>query len=63
MKPLEQLFLSLSRILGSRVTTENFRTHLKDIASSRGISSKDKTEILIEIIAYIVDSNKNETSV
>ena len=55
MKPIETLFLSISEILGSRVTPENYRTKLDEIAAVRGIRSKDKTRIIIEILAMLIE--------
>jgi len=58
MKPTDQMFVAISGIVGSRVTVDNFRTHLKDISSTRGITSKDKMMIITEILATLVEMDK-----
>ena len=55
MTNLDQLFASMSKQLGSRVTPENFRTMLKDISSIRGISNKDRDFIITEMLAYLIN--------
>ncbi|KKN14466.1 hypothetical protein LCGC14_0995880 [marine sediment metagenome] len=57
-KPVDDLFIAISGILGSRVTAANFRTQLKDVASIRGITGQDKTNIIIEILATLVEMDK-----
>jgi hypothetical protein len=54
MTPLDELFSLISKQLHNRVTPENFRVLLKDINSSRGITTKDTHVILTEILAYLV---------
>ncbi|HEC63856.1 MAG TPA: hypothetical protein ENI23_01025 [bacterium] len=54
MTTVETLFLSISDILGSRVTPENYRVKMKDIRSTRGITNKDKTDIIVEMLAALI---------
>ncbi len=52
---IDELFLSVSRILGGiRVSPYNYRVRLKEIASARGITSKDKTDIMVEMFAALI---------
>ena len=46
----ENLFLSISNILGIRVTKDNLRTQIEAISGSGGITSKVKTEIIKELL-------------
>ena len=55
---IDKLFLSISGILGPRITPENFRTKLAEVNSIQGITRKDKTKIIIEILAYLIENDK-----
>ncbi len=57
---IEELFLSISGILGPRITPKNFRTKLAEVNSIQGITGRDKTKIIIEILAYLIE-NDNKT--
>ena len=46
----EQLFLTVSNIVGIRVTPDNLRTQIEAISGSGGITSKVKTEIIKELL-------------
>lgn len=46
----DELFLSVSQIVNVRVTPENLRAKMKDIASTGGVTSKVKTDILVELL-------------
>ena len=52
---LDKLFIAISGVLGSRVTKDNYRTAFKDIAATRGVTRKDKTLIIVEILAYLIE--------
>lgn len=54
----ENLFLTISKYLGVRVTPDNFRSKIKDVASVGGITGKIKTDILIELLFAIADLEK-----
>lgn len=54
-KKTDRLFVAISGILRSRVTPENLRTSMADISSVRGITGKDKTQIIIEILATLAE--------
>lgn len=55
---MNDLFLEISQIVGVRLTKDNFRAKLKDVNSTRGITGKDKTEIIIAILDYLVKNEK-----
>lgn len=59
----DELFKSISRILGTRLTGENFRSKIKEISSTRGMTSKDRNDIIIEILACLVEMDKHETNI
>jgi hypothetical protein len=54
---IDNLFLSISGILGTRITPENFRVKLDEVNASKGITRKDKTKIITEILAYLVEND------
>jgi len=54
----EQLFLSVSNIVGTRVTPNNLRTQIEAISGSGGITNKVKTDILIEVLLVIAELEK-----
>jgi hypothetical protein len=54
----DDLFLAVSNIIGTRVTEDNFRTKMKEVESMRGITHKDKNQIIIEIILAIAKLDK-----
>lgn len=54
----DKLFVAISGILGVRATPENFRTVFNDVASVRGITGKDKMQMIIEILATLVEMDK-----
>lgn len=53
---IDDLFLSISGILGTRLTTGNFRAKMAEVNSYKGITRKDKTKIIIEILAYLAEN-------
>ena len=55
---IDDLFLSISGIVGVRLTPETFRAKLAEVNSFKGITRKDKTNIMIEILAYLIDDAK-----
>ena len=58
-KIIDDLFLSISKILGTRMTPETYRTVMEDVNSFRGITHKDKTLIMIEILSTLIELDKN----
>lgn len=58
IKHTTKMFVAISGILGSRVTASNFRTAIRDINSAKGITGKDKTRIIVEILATLVEMDK-----
>jgi hypothetical protein len=46
----DELFLSVSDILGKRVTPSNLRHMMEALSGTGGITNKVKTDILIELL-------------
>jgi len=58
MQITDNLFLSVSRFLGVRVTPDNLRTKINDIASTGGITAKIKTDTLVELLIAFSELEK-----
>lgn len=58
MQISDNLFLSLSKILGVRVTPDNIRVKMKDLASTGGVTAKIKTDTLVEILVALHELEK-----
>ena len=57
-KITDKLFLSVSKILGTRMTPDTYRSVMADVNSFRGITRKDKTLIMTEMLAAIIEIEK-----
>ena len=55
MTTIDNLFLSISDILGVRITPENYRVKIKETRGTRGFTGKDKTDVIVEILAALID--------
>ena len=54
----DNLYLSISNILGVRVTPSNLRRMMNDLSGTGGITSKVKTDIIIEILVAFAELEK-----
>ena len=54
----DNLFLSVSNIIGVRVTPENLRTQFDAVSSTGGITSKVKSDILKELLLAFAELEK-----
>jgi len=58
MSITDNLFLSVSNILGIRVTPENVRVKFDEVSSIGGITSKVKTDIIKELLISFAELEK-----
>jgi len=54
MNITEKLFLTLSGMIGVRVTKENFRLKLKQLQIDGTYNQKMKSEILVELVELVM---------
>lgn len=54
----DNLFLSISKVLGIRITPENLRNTIQNISGSGGITNAVKTSMIIEIMFAISELEK-----
>lgn len=54
----DDLFLSISNVLGIRVTPENFRGRMQSLSGTGGITNSVKTAMIIEILLAMVELEK-----
>lgn len=54
----DNLFLSVSRIIGIRVTPDSLRAKMDAVASTGGITGKVKTDIIIELLMAVHELEK-----
>jgi len=51
----EKLFLTISGLIGIRVTQDNFRAKLKQLQTDGTYNQKMKNELIVEMIMAIVE--------
>jgi len=63
MTTAEKLFLTISGLIGIRVTKDNFRAKLNQLQTDGTYNQKMKNELIVEIIMAIVELDEEMSKI